>query len=197
MMARTPAKLQQVATVYGEVQRLLVRQKLRQFKAEPAKWKAFVAFANAQRPLNEHIDLASDPMSLDPTPERVSVHVEPREMAALALTSAFEMIPTILSMGWMFLRSEPPNYFIASDNPFTALDPVAGIFDAGIGMAGTEISLPVNRTQYFVGSHRFSGIFWRLADSTRVEELNLRTANNSETIFAPKPVFPGSDVLGS
>jgi len=195
MMARTPEKLAGLARVYGEMRRQQLHTKLQYWSSHREEWRVVVGTINEGNPAEQQVDPERDPLTIDPIPERFDVIVDPREMIPMALHIGLQSVPIFLRMGWAFFRSEGTAFFVTSDNPFVALDPLTGSFDTGIRLPQTEISLPVGRNQFFLGTWKWKGTQWRLATTDFVHEMNRRTVARATTLFAPKTVFPASDVL--
>jgi Protein of unknown function (DUF4238) len=190
MAARTPAGLELVAEAYkaGVVSRM--KHRVERWKKNPDEWEKFTREFNEVHP-EKALPNGLRPEDIDPVKFRVEV--EAQQLAAISLASAWRTLPLILDMGWIFLRSEAPLYFVTSDNPCARIDPDRpSPFPRGMAVEGVEISLPLSRTHCFVGSSKWKGVTWRLATRDLVADLNKRSDYFATMFIAgPKPGFPG------
>ena len=106
-------------------------------------------------------------------------------------------------MGWTFLRSQPPDYFITSDAPYFMVDPKIDpetwrtMGTSGLGSKRVEVTLPITRDVAFTAGWHGQGE-QRLEPASRwlVSQINYRTGLAARRLLiAPKQTFPGSERL--
>jgi hypothetical protein len=128
------------------------------------------------------------------------VRVEANRHATLMLMienviSLSEIVP---QMGWTFLKSGAPDFFITSDSPFCLINPVSKgeFYKTGLDHQNVEISMPLSRNLAFLAGWKTNGRRWLPASEHLVAQINYRTACfASRELIAPKRIFPGSEKL--
>lgn len=99
-------------------------------------------------------------------------------------------------MDWTFLRTRDEGFFITSDHPVGTVDPVSRTFETGFGIPNVEISFALSPAAAVVMRWQAPGAMrWRDRDATsdEIAQINSRTALRARQLFAPHPVFPGSE----
>ena len=128
-------------------------------------------------------------------PSRVQVTANPHATMMALMQGAVEIAEELFRMGWVFLVSEAPDYFITSDNPVCMHDPTntSRFYGTGFRHENVEITMPLSRAVALVVG--WKNIGWRYQSASRefVEQINMRTGLFAEReLIAPQKFFPGS-----
>ena len=136
------------------------------------------------------------PEDLDPSKLRIEAN---RNMTlTVMIEEAISLSEIIQQMGWAFLKSASPNYFITSDSPFCLITPGNDktIYKNGLAYHNAEVSMPLSRNIAFFAGWKMKGRRWLRASESVVEKINCRTAClASRELIAPKRIFPGSEKI--
>jgi len=137
----------------------------------------------------------------DLDPSHGKVQTKRTYSIALALSTATDIAPILANMGWTFLMSKPPDYFITSDYPFCMVDltqPQSSCYGIGFANREIEVSLPLSRHCALLARWGDDDCSWLDVDREVVEQINFRTTKYAQRfLFAPKTDFPGSQKLTS
>ena len=137
-----------------------------------------------------------EPEDLNPSKYKIEAN---RNMTLLTMIqTATSMADILMQMGWAFLKSEPPHFFITSDYPFCLVDPTnkSHFYSGGLAHKNVEISMPLSRNIAFFAGWKSSGVRWLPVSEDFVEQINTRTVYfASREVIAPKQIFPGSAKL--
>lgn len=116
----------------------------------------------------------------------------------ISLSLVDELAPYIHGMGWTFMVSERPHYFVTSDSPFCKVNPdTIPPMSGGDGLAAQniEVSLPLSRTVAFFAGWLSHGTRWIVVPPETVKEINRRSCLSATMILAPKPKLEGFDQI--
>ena len=116
----------------------------------------------------------------------------------ISLSLVDNLAPYIHEMGWTFMVSEPPHYFVTSDSPFCQVNPdIVPPISGGHGLSAQniEVSLPLSRTIAFFAGWHTHGARWIRVPPPTVEEINRRSCADATTILAPSPKLEGFDQI--
>jgi hypothetical protein len=129
---------------------------------------------------------------LDPTKVKIEA-ISPATLLSM-IEEAIPLSEIVRQMGWTFLKSEPPNFFITSDSPCCIINPADKSRQSGLAHQDVEISMPLSCNVAFFAGWKSDGRRWRPASEHIVKQINYRTACfASRELIAPKQVFPGSE----
>jgi hypothetical protein len=194
MLTRVPGQHEHVGSFASDVLQRVLDTQLQLFSDRPELLEKIKGDCKAKTGRSDLDELSLD----DCVPGRYRVRTTREAAVAIAFSIAVPAATIIADMGWRFLVSKPPNWFITSDYPSAMLDPadMANIGRQGIALPNIEVTLPLTRTLAIMTDWQSKGETWYQVDSRVVTQVNVRSAIfTSRFIAAPKPDFPGHDHL--
>ena len=196
MWARVPAQHKHIGKFMSEVAQSILQVMHQVHMQDPETLEAFKRDYRQKTGKHDLDDLR--PEHLDPT----TYEIRTTRPAAIGISFSVvgDCARIIAEMGWTFLVSQPPDYFITSDYPFSMLDPTNKnqIYGHGLAFRNVEVSLPLTNHLAFFAGWQSTGTRWLPASQQIVRQVNLRSMlSASRFLIAPKPDFPGADKLPS
>jgi Protein of unknown function (DUF4238) len=195
MMTRVPGVHEDAEKSLSQVIQKTMMMSYQQYSEDPQALENYKAAYREETGKSDLDDLRLE----DLNPERYKVKVSKPFIMATSLTPLLEVTRILDQMGWVFLRTQPPNYFITSDHPFCMVNPHSKNQWHGHGLASAdiEVSLPLSREVSFFASWKLKGIGWSNSlNSAQVSQINIRTMRSaSRFLVAPKTLFPGSETV--
>lgn len=141
-----------------------------------------------------------EPLTLeDLEPSKIAFNSHSPGIALETLKAAATLVPTLMSMRWVFVVAPRSDFFVTSDHPFFAIDrtaPVRGRYGfAALGDPNVKATLPLGRR---VALYLWKGppgpVEYRQVDSEAVADVNFRTTWPAARFIAgPSRTFAGSD----
>jgi hypothetical protein len=191
MLGRVPGQHSEVERLLRRVGQKRLDDLLRSFREDPAKFERSKAEyrQNAGKP-GMH-DLSVEDL------ERCQIVPSKGMTIGMSLSLGLRLAAFITQMGWTFLVSEPPDYFVTSDFPLNFVGPGASDRLVNLGSESVEASFPVSRTVALMATPREVGLRYRPASREQVAEINVRSVSRSTRflVIAPRPEFPGWDII--
>jgi len=194
MYARVPGQIEHVGDFMAEVAEMVAATYLQAWKEDPRRLEAFKRQYREEMG-EEFGDVRPEDLSME------GIKITTKRPAALAMTlsTVTTAAQLIADMGWTFWLSSAPDFFITSDYPFCLHNPKIppdSPYGPGLGQKHVEVTMPITREIAFMAGWPSQGTRWRQAPRNIVEQMNYRAAMRaSRFLIAPKPTFPGSDVI--
>jgi len=199
MMMRVPAMHEHVGDFLTELFGLMQATLHQAMVEDPSRLEALKEECRRETGKCDFQD--ARPEHLDPANARITAtHTAALGMSFSALTDAAEMLAR---MGWTFIRSQSPHYFITSDAPYFMADPKIPpamwrtMGTGGLGSPRIQVTLPVTRDVAFMAGWHGEGER-RVESASRrlVSEINYRSGLCARRfLIAPKQAFPGAERL--
>jgi hypothetical protein len=196
MLMRVPAQHEHIGNFKAEVAQRILQVIYQVHMQNPETLEAFKRDYRKETGKHDLDDLR--PEHLDPT--RYKIRTTRPAAIGISFSALTDCARVIAEMGWTFLVSQPPNYFITSDYPFSMLDPTNEnqAYGHGLAFKNVEVSLPLTRNLALFAGWQSKGTRWLPASQRIVKQVNLRSMlSASRFLVAPKPDFPGADKLPS
>lgn len=194
MLARVPGQIEHVGDFMAEVAKKVTATYFQAWKQDPRRLDAF-----KRRYREETGEELGDVRPEDLSIEGIKFATKRPAALAMTLSTVTMAAQMIAEMGWTFWLSSAPDFFITSDYPFclhNAKIPVDSIYGPGLGQRDVEVTFPITKEIAFMAGWLSTGTRWRQAPRNIVEQMNYRAAMRaSRFLIAPKPDFPGSDVI--
>jgi len=171
----------------------ILRRQLREWQENPE------LFEEARRKQEQRTGKTFGDITLeDLNPDSFTVTPNRAATIAASLWIAIHAAPALCSMGWRFLVSRPPAYFVTSDHPFFVVDPSRGrtLHETGLLIPGVEVTFPLTRNVALLATQGNEDAPWTLASSDNVVVMNERSVAAAEYfVAAPKPDVALGDFL--
>ena len=144
MLLRVPAQHEHIGNLMAEVAQSILQVMHQVHMQDPETLEAFKKGYRQETGKHDLDDLR--PEHLDPTKYKIQT-TRPAAIG-ISFSAVLDCAHIISEMGWTFVVSQPPNYFITSDHPFSMLDPTNKNHAYGHGLAfkNVEVSLPLTRS---------------------------------------------------
>jgi Protein of unknown function (DUF4238) len=195
MMKRVPGVHENFEKSASQLIEKIAMMNYQQYSEDPQSLEKFKATYREETGKSDLDDLRLE----DLDPKQYTVKVSKSFIVATSFAPLLEVTRIVDQMGWVFLRTQPPNYFITSDHPFSMVNPYSKSkwYGHGLTFSDIEVSLPLSREVSFFASWKLKGIGWSNSlNSAQVSQINIRTMRSaSRFLVAPKTLFPASETV--